>query len=106
MFSNHIHNLQNIINLHDPHIICISEANIKAKDNVNMFDQLLGYDIEKNMQYDAIGVSRNCIMVKNGIKYKRRQQFEDNLNCDIWIEISNGGRKNFYCVDHIANGHY
>ena len=94
-FSNHIHHLQNIINLHDPHIICISEANIKAKDNVNMFDQLLGYNIETNMQYDAIGVSRNCIMVKNGIKYKRRQQFEDKLNSDIWIEISNGGRKNF-----------
>ena len=31
-FANNIHHIQNIIELHDPHIMCISEANIKKTD--------------------------------------------------------------------------
>ena len=93
-FINHVQHIQNIMDLHEPHIICVSEANIKRKDSNNILNHFPGYNLETNLQYEKIGISRNCIIVKEGIKYSRRRDLEDNINCDIWLQISNGGKKN------------
>ena len=81
-FHNHIHHIQTILQNHEPHILCISEANFKQKyDNgTNYFP---GYNLEKNLQYNTIGISRNCILIKNEIKYSRRYDLEDTITCDI-----------------------
>ena len=94
-FSNHTHFFQNILEAHQPHIMCVSEANFKRKDREHYFNDFLGYKIETNLQYEKIGVSRNCILIREGLKYKRRMDLEDETNCDIWIEISGGVAKTF-----------
>ena len=74
--------------------MCVSEANFKRKDREHYFNDFLGYKIETNLQYEKIGVSRNCILIREGLKYKRRMDLEDETNCDIWIELSSRGSKN------------
>ena len=43
--------------------------------------------------YDNYGFSRNALMVKEGISYKRRYDLENNTNCMIWIEIKLNTKK-------------
>ena len=50
-FSNHIQHFQNIMDAHDPQIMCVSEANIKSKDVDSFFNHFPGYSIEINLQY-------------------------------------------------------
>ena len=52
------------------------------------------YNIETNLMYNDIGLSRNILMVRNSIPYNRRTDLEHNLISSIWIEISlKGGKK-------------
>ena len=93
-FGNHLHNLQHIVQTHSPHIMCISEANIKKVHFDSNANYIPGYNILLNKQYDQIGVSRNCMLVKEGINFNRRGDLEDSINCDIWVQISTGSNKN------------
>ena len=84
-FGNHVHNLQNIIQKNSPDILCISEANVKSKYFSGSPNDFPGYNLELNAQYNLIGTSRNCILIRDTIKYNRRTDLEDTLNCDIWF---------------------
>ena len=49
--------------------------------------------MELNAQYNLIGTSRNCILIRDTIKYNRHTELEDTLNCDIWLQVALGNKK-------------
>ena len=102
---NKISELQIIIQKHKPDIMCISEANLKGspKSFVNHFK---GYNIETNLMHEAIGVSRNLLLVKGELHYKRRKYLEQHVTCTIWIELKISDRKSIWLWGGIDNGHY
>jgi len=85
-FENNIHNIQYILNKYDTDIICISGAYINNKSifNINNFPW---YNIIINKQYNQIGVSRKCIIIKDRIKFTKRGDPENDINIYIWVQI-------------------
>ena len=73
--------------------MCISEANVKSKYFCGSPNDFPGYNLELNAQYNLIGTSRNCILIRDTIKYNRRTDLEDTLNCDIWLQVALGNKK-------------
>ena len=51
------------------------------------------YNFELNLMFNNIGISRNLILVRKGLNYKRRFDLENNITCNIWIELSLGTNK-------------
>ena len=39
------------------------------------------------------GLSRNLMLIKNGINYKRRQDLENTRTCNIWVEVDTSRNK-------------
>ena len=95
-FENSIHKLQHIIQNHQPDIMCISEANISNKYDFNI-NNFLGYNIILNKQYNIIGVSRNCILIKDRIKYSRRWDLENDITCEIWLQVASVHKRILVC---------
>ena len=91
-FENKIDDMAYIIDRYKPDIMAISESNI-SKRNLNFKNDFNDYNFELNKMYDIYGFSRNAIMVKQGISYKRRYDLENQNNCMIWIEIKINPRK-------------
>jgi len=98
-FINSMEGIQNIISEHSPHIICMSEANIKLKKQTNV-DYFKGYTIITNLQYNRIGISRNCIIIRDEIKYSRRLDLENDTTCEIWLQIDTGSNKHILLCGH------
>ena len=85
-FETKINSIQRIIDNEKPDIICISESNIKKSkiDNINHFPE---YNHELNLMSNNIDISRNSILIKKSLNYKRRYEYESNEVCNIWVEI-------------------
>ena len=43
---------------------------------------------------ESIDISRNSVLIKSNINYKRRHDLEDPRTCNIWLEIKMGKGKN------------
>ena len=88
LFINSIHTINEIIQNHNPDVICLSEANITPDYTryINMFPE---YNFELNLMYNDIGLSRNIIMIRNYIPYMRRNDLENTTICSIWLEVKN-----------------
>ena len=91
-FENKIDDMSYIIDKFKPDIMAISESNI-SKKNLTFKNNFSDYNFELNKMYDNYGFSRNALMVKEGISYKRRYDLENNTNCMIWIEIKLNTKK-------------
>ena len=85
-FKNKITDIQIIINKYNPDIFTIAEANLD-KNYTDYVAQFSDYNIELNKMFKIIGISRNAILIKKQIAYKRREDLEDDETCTIWIEI-------------------
>ena len=81
-FETKINSIQRIIDNEKPDIICISESNIKKSkiDNINHFPE---YNHELNLMSNNIDISRNSILIKKSLNYKRRYEYESNEVCNI-----------------------
>ena len=81
-----------LIDKFTPDIFCVAEANVGTdyKDYINEFDD---YTFELNLMYKNIGMSRNIVMIKKGLQYKRRFDLENEIVCNIWIEMNLGTGK-------------
>ena len=95
-FETNIHNIQSLIQKHCPDILCISEANIKTNFTFNL-NHFPGYKLILNLQYYKIGISRNCILINDRIDFLRRNDLENEVNCDIWLQIKMGGKHILVC---------
>ena len=75
-FENKLNDINKIIQEHKPHIMCISEANLKASNN-NIINKVPDHAIELNKMSNKIDISRNILIINNKIAYKRRYDLED-----------------------------
>ena len=81
-----------IIDTYKPDIMCISEANINSK-YMTFTHHFPDYNFEINKMSNISHFSRNAIMIKDGIKYKRRYDLENEKTCIIWIEVKLNKKK-------------
>ena len=72
-----------------PDIFCIAEANV-SRDYKDYMSEFSDYHLELSIMFNNIGISRNIILIRKGINYKRRLDLENENLCNIWIEISLG----------------
>ena len=86
-FINKLSVIEEIIEKHSPDIFNIAEANIENdyQQYLNLFPD---YYFETNYMLQSIGVSRNVLLIRKQIGYKRRLDLEHPNLCTIWIEIS------------------
>ena len=85
-FENKISDIQNVISSQKPDILALSEANLK--DNYKIYiNQFPEYNFEKNLMFNIANISRNLLLIKKGILYKRRHDLEQQDTCTIWIEV-------------------
>ena len=88
-FEKKVNSIQRIINDDRPDIICISESNIKYSSN-DICNHFPGFNHELNVMSETIDISRNSILIKSSLNYKRRYDLEDKNTCEIWVEITIG----------------
>ena len=93
-FQKKISELQILIQENDPDILCISEANLKGSPK-KLENQFQGYKIEVNLMHKEIDISRNILLIKRDIPYKRRNDLENKEICTIWIEIKFTNKQKF-----------
>ena len=86
-FQNKINDIDNILSNHKPHIISLCEANIERKTNNDTYTNYMDYRIEHTKMSLKTNQSRNVIMIKDDIIYKRREDLEDKTTSTIWIEM-------------------
>ena len=93
-----LHNIEAIVSDKKPHIIGISEANLRRevdKLEVNIEGYILEY--LEALENDEVNLSRLCVYIRSDIKYKRLTNLENRTDAAIWLEIGmNKGRK-LYC---------
>ena len=65
----------------------ICDANAKKETNDNPFNNYMDYKIEHTKMSDITNQSRNIIMIKEDIIYKRRKDLKDNITSTIWIKL-------------------
>ena len=86
-FSNRIHQINSLISDQNPHILALREANLNIIENGAPVKKHLEYNIEANKMSQITGISRNIILIKDGINYTRRYDLEDINTSTVWIEI-------------------
>ena len=83
----HFHNktnvIDNILSNHKSHIISLFEANAERVTNDNILNNYMDYRIEHTKMSETTNQSRNIIMVKDDIIYKRRKDLQDNVTSTI-----------------------
>ena len=86
LFKNYTNQLDRIISVEKPDILCLSESNIfqSDKDMVNFFGD---YNHELNLESSDIDLSRNSILINRNIGNKRRLDLENKYTCHIVLEI-------------------
>ena len=65
-FVNKIPDIHNILQQHRPDVLCISEANINT-DISTIINHFLEHNIELNLMYNNIKMSRNAILINKNI---------------------------------------
>ena len=92
-FQNFKTKLEQILLKDSPDILALSEANIYTSKHLNYLNKIEGYTIETNEMSKYIGFSRNAILIKNDINYKRRHDLEHPIISTIWIQIKTSNKK-------------
>merc|ERR1712240_920945 len=84
-FINKTNELDSILSKHKPNIISICEANINKNNNTETNNRYKDYRIEHTKMSINTNLSRNVIMIKEDLIYKRRTDLEDKETSTIWI---------------------
>ena len=79
--------MDNILSQHRPNIISLCEANINRENNNEPNNNYKDYKIEHTKMSINTNQSRNILMIKDDIIYKRRTDLEDQDTSTVWIEI-------------------
>ena len=87
-FNNKTNELDSILSKHRPNIISICKANINKGNSTETNNSYKDYKIEHTKMSINTNLSRNIIMIKEDIIYKRRTDLEDQETSTIWIEIT------------------
>ena len=74
------------INRNKPNIVNICEANFPNIYS-NSTKEMAKYNVERTKQSVKLGMSRNILMIKKNLHYKRRKDLEDHVTSTIWVEL-------------------
>merc|ERR1712127_579034 len=85
-FSTKKNDIDILLSDHSPDFLAISEANILKSDK-NLHKHYPDYDILLNKTSETHDLSRNVVLIKSNIPYKRRLDLEDDITCTIWVEF-------------------
>ena len=85
--GNRVHEIENVINNHHPHILGISEANFFKDHDVDEV-QIENYSLvtAKTIDNSSLNVSRVCVYLHNSIVAKIRFDLMNDTFSSIWIE--------------------
>ena len=86
-FTNKTNDLDSILQRHKPNLISMCEANINRNINTIINNKYKDYNIEHTKMSINTNQSRNIMMIKEDIIYKRRTDLEDETTSTIWIEL-------------------
>ena len=93
-FSTKKNDIDILLSDHSPDFLAISEANILKSDK-NLHKHYPDYDILLNKTSETHDLSRNVVLIKSNIPYKRRLDLEDDITCTIWVEVKPKKTKSF-----------
>ena len=85
--QNKHHEIETIIGGHTPHVLGLSEANLKADHNLSLV-QHPDYELHTcpTLANPSLGVSRIVVYTHNSLVVKRRHDLEDDKISAIWLE--------------------
>ena len=63
------------------------EANV-ITNRYNFSNKLHDYTIETTKMANVTGCSRSALLVKDGIKYIRRADLEDEITSNVWVKVT------------------
>merc|ERR1712240_896013 len=86
-FSNKTNDLDSILQRHKPNIISICEANINRNNNTEINNRYKDFNIKNTKMSINTNQSRNIMMIKEDLIYKRRADLEDAETSTVWIEL-------------------
>ena len=86
-FTNKTNELDSILSKHKPNLISICEANINMNKNTEINNRYKDFNIEHTKMSINTNQSRNIMMIKEDLIYKRRTDLEDAETSTVWIEL-------------------
>ena len=94
--KNKMHEIEQVVAENRPHILGISEANLKKEHNIDEV-QLQDYDliVSKTMDNNQLEVSRVVCYKHQSIVAEVRDDLMDEEFSSIWVEIGMPGKKKF-----------
>ena len=98
--SNKVFEVKRIVDLHKPHILGISECELRKKNN--FYDEaklkVPGYNILFPKSWNIHGFARVIIYVKKSLEYEQLNCIEDDLFQSIWLRGGvKKGKRIFFC---------
>ena len=98
--KNKVSEIKNIIKQHNPHILGLSECELKKKNN--QFDEnvlkIPGYNIIYPKSWNLVGQARVIVYVKKSLDYVQVQDLEDPAVQSVWIKGGfKKGKKIYFC---------
>ena len=82
-FENKLDDLYILLEIHKPDIVSIQEANYDIYSKI----KIRGYSVEYNTLTINYNIARTILLIREGINYKRKNNFEDTYISSIWLEI-------------------
>ena len=85
---NRIHEIENIISTHRPHILGLSEANVFSHHDLSDV-QIENYKLfnSKSLTNPNLNVSRLCVYIHDSLVGKLREDLMDDKFSSIWLEV-------------------
>ena len=98
--SNKVYEVKRIVNLHKPHILGVSECELRKKNG--FFDEsklkVPGYTILYPNSWSKHGFARVVIYVKNTLEYQQLDDLQDDLVQSIWFKGGfKMGKRIYFC---------
>ena len=104
--GNKVFEIKNIVKEHSPHILGLSECELKKVGG--FFDEsklkVPGYTLLFPKSWNCHGFARVLVYVKKNLEFEQVAELEDNLAQSVWIKASfKGSKKVFFC--HLYREH-
>ena len=94
LLPNRVPHINNLIQMYKPHIFCINELNLTRNDNISPHS-FPGYKLEVDTLRRTDSAARTGILIREGVKYKRRTYLDTSGTATVWIQVSQAGKKPF-----------
>ena len=87
-----IDQIKDIIYIHKPHILVLTELQMHKYDNVSK-KQFPGYSLEGDKLDKTDIWSHTGVLIKNSLNYKRRKDLEGEGTLTVWLQLGAPGTK-------------